>query len=618
MFSDCRHPAVPSPQDLLGKLLQRIATLIVVSAGPLLLISADNWAFSAETARRPNVVLIMSDDQGYGDFGSKGNPVIHTPRLDRLAREGVELKHFYVSPVCTPTRASLMTGRYNYRTRAIDTFSGRAMMDPAEVTLAEMLGSAGYRTGIFGKWHLGDCYPMRAMDQGFEESLVLFGGGLCQPADPPTGNSYFSPTLSHNGKLVKTEGYCSDVYTSAALDFIRKQDDRPFFVYLPFNCPHSPYQAPELDYQRYLQQDLRPERFPTQGNPTGNVPADDIARAYSMITNIDNNVGRLLDGLEQMHLADNTLVIFLTDNGPPQPRYNVGLKGMKGTPYEGGIHVPCLVRGPGIKNGAGGIAPIAAHIDLAPTILEACGAHAPDGVKLDGRSLWPQLTGQGSQDWPARTLFFQWHRGDEPDRYRAFAAREPRYKLVQPLSTGPGWKPGNVRFELYDVVADPDEMHDIAEANPQIVRRLKQAYDAWFDDVSASRGYAPPPIVLGSPHENPTLLTRQDRRTPTSDWKPGSQGHWDVKFAAGGDYEFTLLFDPLRADGMAKLELAGGTLEQPVKAGERSCVLRASDVAVGPAELAPELIVADKTLGPNYLDVRRVGTQSSGETTGGR
>ncbi|HEY5311231.1 MAG TPA: arylsulfatase, partial [Pirellulales bacterium] len=580
--------------------------------------SASHWAAAAGSARRPNVVLIMSDDQGYGDLGMKGNPVIHTPRIDRLAREGVELTHFYVSPVCTPTRASLMTGRYNYRTRAIDTFSGRAMMDPAEVTLAETLGAAGYRTGIFGKWHLGDCYPMRAMDQGFQESLVLFGGGLCQPADPPSGNSYFSPTLSHNGKQVKTQGYCSDVYTSAALDFIRKQDERPFFVYLPFNCPHSPYQAPELDYQRYLQQDLRPERFPTQGNPTGNVGSDDIARAYSMITNIDDNVGRLLDTLDELHLADNTLVIFLTDNGPPQPRYNVGLKGMKGTPYEGGIHVPCMIRGPGVKNESGSVATIAAHIDLAPTILEACGAHPPEEVKLDGRSLWPQLTGQGNQDWPARTLFFQWHRGDQPERYRAFSAREPRYKLVQPMGAAPNWKPGNTRFELYDVVADPNEMHDIAGSNPQIVRRLKAEYDAWFDDVGASRGYAPPPIVLGSPHENPTLLTRQDRRAPSGDWKPGSQGHWDVRFAAGGDYEFTLLFDPLKTDGTALLKLASGTLEQPVKAGERRCVLHASDVAAGPAKLEPELILADKTLGPNYLDVRRMAPQSRGGTIFGR
>jgi arylsulfatase A-like enzyme len=591
---------------------------LVVCLGLSLALTATSGSTAWAAPQRPNVVLIISDDQGYGDLGLHGNPVIGTPRIDRLAREGVELEHFYVSPVCTPTRASLMTGRYNYRTRAIDTFLGRAMMDPAEVTLAEMLGAGGYRTGIFGKWHLGDHYPMRAMDQGFQQSLVLFGGGICQPSDPPPGNSYFNPTLSLNGKLVKTQGYCSDVYTSAALDFIRKPDDRPFFVYLPFNCPHAPYEAPELDYQRYFERDLRPERFPRQGNPTQGASLDDTARAYSMITNIDDNVGRLLDKLDQWHLADNTLVIFLSDNGPPQPRFNAGLRGMKTTPYEGGIRVPCLLRGAGVNRGSGKLPQLVAHIDLAPTILEACGVRAPEEVKFDGRSLWPQLTGQEKHAWPARTLFFQWHRGDVPDRYRNFSAREPRYKLVQATGSGLQWKPGSAKFELFDIVDDPFEMHDVADTNPQIVRRLKAAYDAWFDDVSATRGYAPPPIVLGSPHENPSLLTRQDWRSAAARGPEQGVGHWEVEFAARGDYEFTLLFDALKADGIAKLSAGDKEFQQPVKAGERSCVLRGSDVAAGKCRLAPTLEVAEKTFGPQYLDVRRLDSPSQTGGSGGR
>jgi arylsulfatase A-like enzyme len=617
MVSPASAP-VSSFQNARGRFPRPIAMLIMVAGAAILSLLAGNVVVAADAARRPNVVLIMTDDQGFGDFACQGNPVIRTPRMDRLAREGVELQNFYVSPVCTPTRASLMTGRYNYRTRAIDTFLGRAMMDPAEVTVAETLAAAGYRTGIFGKWHLGDNYPLRAMDQGFQESLVLFGGGLCQPADPPPGNSYFNPTLSHNGKLVKTQGYCSDVYTNAALDFIRKQGQQPFFVYLAFNCPHSPYQAPELDYQRYLEQDLRPERFPQRGIPAKGAPPDDTARAYSMITNIDDNLGRLLDKLDEWHLADNTLVIFLTDNGPPQPRFNGGLHGVKGMTYEGGIRVPCLVRGPGVKNGSGKLPAISAHIDLAPTILEACGVSPPQDIKLDGRSLWPQLTGHGKQDWPARTLFFQWHRGDQPDRYRAFAAREPRYKLVQPVGGKLNWKPADARFELYDIVADPYEMHDIAESNPQIVRRLKDAYDAWFDDVSASRGYAPPRIVLGSPHENPTLLTRQDRRGPRSNWTPEGAGHWDVDFAAGGNYEFTLLFDMLKAPATVTLRVGTAVVEQSVKAGERSCVLRGKDIAAGPSRVVPEVAVDGKTLSANYVDVRRLGDTSQNDSAGGK
>lgn len=181
---------------------------------------------AAREIDRPNVVLIMTDDQGYGDFGFTGNPIIQTPHLDRFASESVFLTHFCVSPVCTPTRASLLTGRYNFRTRAIDTYRGRAMMDPDEVTLAETLSSAGYETGIFGKWHLGDCYPMRPMDQGFKESLVLRGGGLSQPSDPPESTGYFDPVLFRNGELVKTKGYCSDIYTEEAIAFIHKNKNQ--------------------------------------------------------------------------------------------------------------------------------------------------------------------------------------------------------------------------------------------------------------------------------------------------------------------------------------------------------------------------------------------------------
>ena len=215
---------------------------------------------AAASGGRPNVILIMTDDQGYGDLGVHGNPIIKTPHLDRFARESVEVESFYVSPVCAPTRASLMTGRYNYRTGVTDTFMGRAMMHADEVTIAEMLREAGYRTGIFGKWHLGDCYPMRPGDQGFEESLVHTGGGLCQPAGPPD-NSYFDPSLLHNGNRVKTKGYCSDVYTDAAMEFIAKHRAEPLFIYLPYNCPHSPYQIAEEYYKPYEALNMKPEDF---------------------------------------------------------------------------------------------------------------------------------------------------------------------------------------------------------------------------------------------------------------------------------------------------------------------------------------------------------------------
>ena len=209
----------------------------------------------AEAARAPNVILIMTDDQGWGDFSFQGNPALKTPHLDALARQSVELTQFYVSPVCSPTRASLMTGRYNYRTGAIDTYLGRSTMAADEVTLAEMLAAGGYRTGIFGKWHLGDNYPSRSMDQGFQESLVHRGGGMVQPADPP-GGSYFDPLLVHNGQTMQSRGYCTDVFTDAAIGFIEKNRAEPFFAYIAYNCPHTPLQLPEEYHRRYADKGL--------------------------------------------------------------------------------------------------------------------------------------------------------------------------------------------------------------------------------------------------------------------------------------------------------------------------------------------------------------------------
>src|SRR5262245_61009641 len=204
-------------------------------------------AVAGAEPRRPNVLHVSTDDQGHGDLGVHANPKIRTPHLDAFAKQGVRLTHFHVSPVCSPTRASLLTGRYNYRTGVVDTFIGRSLMHSDEMTLAEMLRSAGYRTGIFGKWHLGDNYPLRAIDQGFQEALVLRGGGIAQPSDPPGTSSYFDPVLQHNGKEVKTKGYCSDVFTDAAMKFIAAEQDRPFFCYLAYNAPHGPFQVPD-DY----------------------------------------------------------------------------------------------------------------------------------------------------------------------------------------------------------------------------------------------------------------------------------------------------------------------------------------------------------------------------------
>jgi arylsulfatase A-like enzyme len=498
----------------------------------------DNRLQPQRSPTRPNILLIITDDQGYGDLGVHGNPKLRTPNLDRLARESVVFQSFYVSPVCSPTRASLLTGRYNYRTGVVDTYLGRSLMHPDEVTLAEMLATTGYRTGIFGKWHLGDNYPMRAIDQGFQETLTLNGGGIGQPSDPAGGESYFDPILFANGNPQKIPGYVSDVITSAALKFIEKNHSRPFFTYVAFNAPHTPLEVPEKYYQIYRQMNLKPADFPSSGHPfPQNFDPETTARIYGMVENIDDNVGRLLRKLDELKLSENTIVIFLTDNGPQQPRYNAGMLQRKGSTHEGGIRVPCFVRWPGKFAAGRKVDRIAAHIDLTPTLLEIAGAKKPAAVKFDGVSLLPLLKGE-PVSWPDRTLFFQWHRGDVPELYRAFAARSQEYKLVQPNGAGEGQAPAVPKFELYDMARDAFEMHDIAAAKPEVVARMKREYEKWFKEVTSGRDYTNPSrIVLGAPQANPVRLTPQDWRGPQAGWTPQSVGYWEVDVTRAGVYE---------------------------------------------------------------------------------
>jgi arylsulfatase A-like enzyme len=552
------------------------------------------------------VIVIITDDQGHGDLGFHGNPKIKTPHLDQLARSSVQLQYFYVSPVCAPTRASLLTGRYNYRTGVVDTYLGRAMMHPDEVTLAEILAGAGYQTGIFGKWHLGDNYPLRPIDQGFHEALVHRGGGIGQPSDPPGGSSYFDPVLQHNGKTVKMQGYCSDVFTAAALQFITRHREQPWFVYLAFNCPHTPLQVPDEYYLPYQAMNLDHSAFPAPGHPLpGKAQPEITARVYGMVTNIDDNLGRLFAKLEELKLAKDTLVVFLTDNGPQQVRYNSGMLERKGNVHEGGIRVPCFLRWPGTWQAGRKIDRIAAHIDLAPTILDACGVARPAQVAFDGQSLLPLLKGaQG--DWPDRTLFFQWHRGDAPELYRAFAARSQQYKLVQPLAANNAKLPTPLTFKLYDMVKDPLEQRNIAEQHPEIVARLRQSYEAWFKDVSSTRGYAPPRIHLGTAQENPATLTRQDWRGPRAGWGRNDLGYWEVEVVRDGRYDVSLRFEAVQPGGTAHFMLAGVTRMQDLQAGTAGCTFQAVRLPPGPGRLEAWVAEGQGTRGVLSVDVKRV------------
>lgn len=557
----------------------------------------------AGTPGRPNVVLIMADDMGHGDLGFHGNPIVKTPNLDRFAKESVRMKHFFVCPVCSPTRSSLLTGRYNYRTGVVDTFIGRSMMYPDEVTLAELLAALGYRTGIFGKWHLGDNYPLRAVDQGFQEALVHKGGGIGQPSDPPGGESYFDPVLQHNGKQVKKKGYCSDVFTDAAIDFIGRNRDGPFFCYLAYNAPHTPLQVPGRYHQMYAKLNLGHDQFPKIGQPlVGKSNLDDTAKVYGMVTNIDDNLGRLFAKLEELNLAENTILIFLTDNGPQQVRYNSGMLMRKGSVHEGGVRVPFFVRWPAQLPKGRDVDRIAAHIDVVPTLAAACGAALAKDHRVDGKNLLPLWKGQEIA-WPDRTLYTQWHRGEVPQMHRACAARSQKWRLVQPEGVAEKPLPAKLRFKLYDMEKDPFEQRDVADQHPEIVAKMKQGYEAWFKDVSSTRGYDPPRIHIGSDKEPVTVLTRQDWRGPKAGWGPKSVGHWDVEVAKAGKFEIDITAPAGTSKGVARLIHENLTVSAPVVDGKS----RMFDVSLPAGPMRLQIMIRNGTdeIGARFVEVRR-------------
>ncbi|MGH9328387.1 MAG: arylsulfatase [Terriglobia bacterium] len=536
-----------------------LGTIGAVSAGAFpRLVNAE----PAEPQRaRPNVIIIIIDDQAYGDLSCMGNKKLHTPNIDRLFEESAWFPNHYGSPLCSPGRSCLMTGRYNYRTAIVDTSTGLSMMRPNELTMAEILRKSGYRTGIFSKWHLGDHYPLRPIDRGFDESLICKDAIVAGIANAP-GNSLFSPVLYHNENPVKTHGYITDISFNAALEFIEASRGRPFFVYLATNVVHTPLQV-----------------APHYSDPFKAMGFDEYtSKLYGEMVNLDENVGRLRARLAQLGLAKNTIIMYTVDNGPIGPhgvdnvpngaqRYNLGLRGGKNTVWEGGIKLPYFVHWPAKLPPGRRCDQIVQHIDILPTVLEMCGVAKPPAVHLDGRSLLPLMEGR-SVSWPERTLFFEQSRpdrahrvyGDEPRLFVDCAARGQKYKIVMaaPDPIKRYFKPiGFEETELYDIENDPGESNNIARQHPEIVRRMREQYEAWFKDVS--RGIDPPVRnSLGSRHENPVKLTSQDLRGVRSargphmlesasmqaeKKQPLGFGYWAVNVVRSGRYRITMQFE---------------------------------------------------------------------------
>ena len=499
---------------------------------------------AARVTKRPNVVLIMTDDQGYGDLSLHGNPYLKTPKMDQIARDGVEFRRFYVSPVCAPTRSSLLTGRYHLRCGVWGVTQGRETMRSEEVTIAEALGSAGYRTALYGKWHLGEHYPYVPHAQGFQD-FVGFRTGHWY--------NYYDTTLEHNGKPYPTRGYITDVITDHGLRFIDQNRANPFFLYLAYNAPHAPFQVPERYMTPFRKTDLPEE---TQA-------------VYAMVSSLDENIGRVLAKLSEAGLERDTIVIFLTDNGPNGARYNCGLRARKGGVYEGGVRAPFFVRWPGRFRAGRKVDRIADHIDVYPTLLELCGVARPAGPPIDGASLVPLLDGRES-GWPERVLFTHREAARDPSQMWNGAVRSDRYNLVNGK-------------ELYDVIADPGETRDIAAAHPEKAKELREAYERWYPKAADECGYTRKPIPAGYDQENPVVLPAPQswfhgdlrffgNSGYAHDWITGWTStdawvHWDLDVVRGGEYEVSVQYLCPSEDKGARVSVgaAGATVEARIE-----------------------------------------------------
>jgi arylsulfatase A-like enzyme len=513
-----------------SRLLRRAAVWFSWILALACLLFPNNAAVAAQPPKRPNVIIIITDDQGYGDLACHGNPIIKTPNIDKFHKQSIRLKNFHVDPTCSPTRSALMTGRYSSRTGVWHTVMGRSLLRRDEQTAADIFAANGYRTGIFGKWHLGDNYPYRPQDRGFQEVLT-FGGGAISNTPDYWGNNYFDDTLRHNGQLKKYKGYCTDVFFNAAREFIERNKDGPFFCYLPTNAPHAPYNVAGKYSKPYIDNGVPEPR----------------AQFYGMIANIDENVGRLLARLQELGLENDTIVVFMTDNGTAAgyneqtgDGFNAGMRGFKGSEYDGGHRVPCFIRWTGRLPAGKDVAPITAHIDILPTLIELCGLKKPQKVAFDGASLVSLLTGKGADKWPQRTLFVHSQRIDHPEKWRKSAVMTDRWRLINGA-------------ELYDMTVDPGQKKDVAKDNPQTVTELRKAYEAWWTDIS-KRFDEYCEIVIGSDKENPTHLSCHDWHGKLA---PSGQemvkkaieanGFWAVEVARAGKYEVTLRQQPAAA-----------------------------------------------------------------------
>jgi arylsulfatase A-like enzyme len=449
--------------------MERFTTLVFLSFVFTLPASA------AEPVKRPNVVVILADDQGWGDLSLSGNPNLRTPHIDSLARDGARFERFFVQPVCSPTRAEFLTGRWHPRCGVSGVSTGAERLDLDERTIAEAFRAAGYAIGCFGKWHNGSQYPYHPNGRGFEEYYGFTSGHW---------GEYFDPPLDHNGQAARGRGYITDDLTDRAIAFLttKAAAGKPFFCYLAFNTPHSPMQVPDANWRRF-------EKATLNANGGRNEDRAHTRAALAMCENIDANVGRVLDALRKSHVDEDTIVVYFSDNGPNGPRWNGGMKGHKGSTDEGGVRSPLVLRWPARVRPGTVIRPVAAAVDLYPTLIELSGIARAGEKPFDGISLAPWILGPDAP-MPDRVLFQHWA--------GKVSARDQRFRLD---ATG----------QLFDLTSDPGQRRNVAAEFPEAARRLSLAVDRWRREVLSELPKPDNrPFPVGFPEFPRTVLPARD------------------------------------------------------------------------------------------------------------
>jgi arylsulfatase A-like enzyme len=549
---------------------------------------------------RPNIVLVITDDQGYGELGCHGNPTIQTPNMDALHGVSYRLTDFHVGPTCAPTRAGLMTGHYHNSTGVWHTIGGRSLLRADEWSLATALSEGGYVTGLFGKWHLGDNYPYRPQDRGFQHVVTHGGGGVGQTPDY-WGNNYNDDVYALNGEWVPFGGYCTDIWFDQALHFIARHRDRPVFCYISTNAPHGPYIVDDSYSDPY----------------EGQVEHHARAKFYGMITCIDENLGLLRDRLRAWGLEEDTILIFMTDNGTScgatldenqfvVAGYNAGMRGIKGSEYEGGHRVPFFLYWPGggINRGRD-IPQLTANVDVMPTLLELCGID-PGEHTFDGKSLAPLLRDH-ERESPDRIMVTDSQRVAHPIQWRKSSTMNQRWRLINGV-------------ELYDIQADPGQTHDVAAEHPEVVAELREGYERWWAIVSAQFD-GTIPIAIGQNEGETVLLNTHDwRNDPVlCAWnqslvRAGLQcnGYWEVDVTTSGRYRFELRRWPRQEDRAIPQGIPGelipfGDIERGWGGGRAIPLVQAEIEIAGHQE--------SKTIEPGNRYVAFAADLNAGETT---